>query len=336
MALSSAMAGMTSALSSLLPTIGSITTGIINNSSSRKRMQQAYYWQSKLQEEAHRMQMESALHNYNLQQQGLIEGPTNARTGYEKAGFNPILAVNQGGQFSQGVSGVSPSTASISSQDGNFPDLGNTLINAYKTLKLEKAQTVSNIKLQDAQTNSYQADASYKEQLATSEEVKRAGYQLDNLIKHYQSIQENFKANTQEFRFAKEMEEMASRTKLNLETAMFTSYNSLTNRIIANAQQENAATNIKNYRISKEHLNLSKNTNIQEQKYRQEHPVYDFVDRWSGTFGRLLGGAGYAASGYANVSNALNNKKSTYTETAKFNSNGVYQGHTRTTRRRRR
>ena len=122
--------------------------GLINNaisySQSRSNQRRAYNYARLLQE-----------HQYDLTQRGYREGSSNIRYGLEKAGFNPMLAVNGGNAVgSANVAGGTPVTA-------NQPDSVDLVNNAMMVRQQANndLQTQSNVQLNASQSSKATAEA---------------------------------------------------------------------------------------------------------------------------------------------------------------------------------
>lgn len=122
--------------------------GLINNAisyaQSRSNQRRAYNYARMLQE-----------HQYDLTQRGYREGSSNIRYGLEKAGFNPMLAVNGGNAVgSANVAGGTPVSA-------NQPDGVDAVNNAMMVRQQANndIQTQSNVELNTSQSNKATAEA---------------------------------------------------------------------------------------------------------------------------------------------------------------------------------
>lgn len=122
--------------------------GLINNAisyaQSRSNQRRAYNYARMLQE-----------HQYDLTQRGYREGSSNIRYGLEKAGFNPMLAVNGGNAVgSANVAGGTPVSA-------NQPDSVDAVNNAMMVRQQANndVQTQSNVELNTSQSNKATAEA---------------------------------------------------------------------------------------------------------------------------------------------------------------------------------
>lgn len=293
--------------------LGSLGSSAISGLFSNHQQYRSYKYAKKLQQ-----------HQYNLQQRGYLEGPTNARKGLESAGYNPILAVNGGSNFAGSVAGGSP----IGANGVNVPDFGSNMVNAYRAYKLEKqnmdnqtAQTEANVGLANAQ-------AENAIQQAITEETKRYDLQMDAMMKDAQRHSIDTKLPYEVRKLNEEIYNVMQDSELKRAIASIQSYDAETRRISANANASSAKTAF-------DTLELNKNISIQEQKYRDDHPIYNWADRWTSVAGRILGGAGLAASGYSQVKNSITNAKDVNIETSSFDRNGTYKGHTRQHKRRR-
>ena len=137
--------------------------GIFAASSSRK----AFEYAKALQQQ-----------QYQLQQQGYREGPTNARQGLESAGYNPILALTNGSNFAGSVAGGTP----VGTNQPDIPDLGKSMANAYQTFKLNK-QSVNNQSLTSIATaDQANAQAALFKEQAITEQAKRTQMDFQNAM----------------------------------------------------------------------------------------------------------------------------------------------------------
>ena len=114
------------ALSAGFGAFGSLLSGGASGVMAGHGQYKAYQYNRKLQQQ-----------QYDLQQRGYREGPTNARQGFVDAGYNPILALQTGGQFAG--AGNAGGVGSIS---GTMPDIGSGASNAYRAFKLENQQNL--------------------------------------------------------------------------------------------------------------------------------------------------------------------------------------------------
>lgn len=293
--------------------LGSIGASGLGQVFTGHNMYRQYKYASKLQQQ-----------QYNLQMQGLREGYTNARQGLESAGYNPILAAT-GGSIMPSISSGSAGAPNV-----NVDNPVSGAVNAYRAFKLEKEQTQANIENMHSQTSVNNAHVFNIQQDTLNKEAQRGIINLDKQIREYESEMKKFDRDSQEYRFYNEMSELASRTKLNLEQAKFTEYNAISNRISSNAQQLNSQTNAD--------TNAGNVANAKElEQWYKDHPyqakLLRGLERYGKAAGTVLGGAGLGAAGYAAIKNANKVPLDSSIETAKFDSNGSYRGHTRTTRR---
>ena len=93
-------------LSNNASSLGSFGSSLFSNATSGKQQARAYNYARALQQQ-----------QYDLSQQGYRDGPTNQRTGFEKAGYNPMLALGNVGS-STAVSGGTPVSANATDTTG--------------------------------------------------------------------------------------------------------------------------------------------------------------------------------------------------------------------------
>lgn len=236
----------------------SFSSGLMNAVMAGHGQYRAYKYNRKLQQ-----------HQYELQQQGLREGPTNARQGFVDAGYNPILALQTGGQFSG--AGNAGGVGAIS---GSMPDLGEAGTNAYRAFRLE----TQNMKNQTAQTEANvglaNAQAENAIQQAITEETKRRNLEFDSMMKDAQAHSINTKLPYEVRKLNEEIYNTMQDSELKRAISSIQAYDAETRRITANATATNA-------KASSDQVALNEETTVQEQAYRDKHPIYNFVDRWS-------------------------------------------------------
>lgn len=234
---------------------------------------------------------------YDLTQQGYRESPLNQRIGYESAGINPIFAMSNGasfGSYSGGSAGMPHGSSSS--------DIGNMITNAYKAFQLERNKTNAEILGINAGIKNINADTALKAEQTMTERSKQIQMDFQNAMMDVQTHLSRKDLDTYDRRFYSNLYEQFQRAENFRANASLAEYNAETARMSAEA-------------------------NAYESKYREEHPVYNWLDRSASVVGRAFGGAGAAV-------NAYNATKPVVTENVKFGSNADYRGHTRTIRRR--
>lgn len=162
--------------------------GLINNAisyaQSRSNQRRAYNYARLLQE-----------HQYDLTQRGYREGSSNIRYGLEKAGFNPMLAVNGGNAVGSGnVAGGTPVSA-------NQPDSVDLVNNAMMVRQQANndLQTQSNVQLNASQSSKATAEAigQSMENEFIPEKRKAEIANIQAQTSHFNAMIDNMKARIQ-------------------------------------------------------------------------------------------------------------------------------------------
>lgn len=200
---------------------------------------------------------------YDLTQQGYRESPTNQRIGLEAAGYNPILALGGGGMSYGSYSSGSASAP----MDSSTSDLGNMVTNAYQTFKLARDKNNADIAGIMAGIKNTNADTALKDQYAMTEKAKRIQMDFQNAQIEAETKLRQKDLNTYDRRFYQFIAESASRIERN-------SVMNAVNQMDAQTNRQNAQTNAYS-------LKTNADANAYESQYRYEHPVYNWVDRWS-------------------------------------------------------
>lgn len=238
-------------LAASIDALGSLASGIASGVMAGHGQYQAYKYNKKLQQQ-----------QYDLQQRGYREGPTNARQGFVNAGYNPILALQSGGQFAG--AGNAGGVGSIS---GNMPDLGEAGTNAYRAFRLE----TQNMKNQTAQTEATvqqaNAQAELNKEQALTEQSKRINLEFQNAMLDVEKHLKDKELSWADRKFYSEVYDNMQRAE---------NYGAM-----ASIARYNADINAKNAETNAKQMALNESTTVQEQAYRDKHPVYNFVDRWS-------------------------------------------------------
>lgn len=234
---------------------------------------------------------------YDLTQQGYRESPLNQRIGYENAGVNPILAMSNGASFGS-YSGGSASAP----QDSTTSEIGSMLTNAYKTLALERSKNKAEILGINAGIKNTNADTALKAEQVMTERSKQIQMNFQNSMYDVQTHLAQKDLDSYDRRLYSNLYEQFQR-----------------------AENYRALTSVADYNAETARMNAE--ANAYESSYRENHPIYNWADRWASVAGRVFGGAGSAV-------NAYNSTKPVVTENVKFGSNADYRGHTRTTRKR--
>lgn len=234
---------------------------------------------------------------YDLTQQGYRESPLNQRIGYESAGVNPILAMANGASFGS-YSGGSASAP----MDSTTSEMGSMITNAYKTFALERSKNKAEILGINAGIKNTNADTALKAEQTMTERSKQIQMDFQNAMMDVQTHLARKDLDTYDRRFYSNLYEQFQRAENYRASASLAEYNAETARMSAEA-------------------------NAYETQYRENHPFYNWADRWTSVAGRVFGGAGAGVSAY-------NSTKPEVIESVKFGSNADYRGHTRVTRRR--
>lgn len=209
----------TMALSDWSSAIGGIASSGISALSSALNSSKAYKYAVRL-----------ANHQYRLQQRGYNEGPTNARQGLEKAGYNPILALSTGGQFAGAGSSV-PVNSNPVDTSGIETGVSNAL--QYGLNK----QTVAN------QTNETNARVGLMNEQAITEQAKRLQMEFQNAMTDVETHLKQKDLDSYERRFYAEIYELMQRAENYKAMQSIASYNAMTDRQNAFTNAINAETN---------------------------------------------------------------------------------------------
>lgn len=233
---------------------------------------------------------------YDLTQLGYRESPLNQRIGYESAGINPILAMSNGatfGSYSGGSAGMAHGSSSA--------DIGNMATNAYKIFALERNKNKAEILGINAGIKNTNADTALKAEQAMTERSKQIQMDFQNAMMDVQTHLARKDLDTYDRRFYSNLYEQFQRAENYRANASLAEYNAETARMSAEA-------------------------NAYETQFRENHPIYNWLDRGASVVGRVFGGVGAGVNAYKSL-------KPETVETVKFDSNAVYRGHTRKTRR---
>lgn len=191
----------------------------------------------------------------NMYQQDYLRNYySNARQSLNKAGYNPMVAF---------MSSPSGGQTNASAQHGN----NSSAVSSSLGHLGELIQVSSNIDNTNASTGLMQEQAK-------TEQAKRVQMDFDNNIKKLEAAKYNKDLEWYDREHAANMLELYYRAQNLRAQTELSSYNAQTARISANAQAEMS-------NISRENLGIQRDSIIKEQKYREEHPIYNFVDRWS-------------------------------------------------------
>lgn len=233
---------------------------------------------------------------YDLTQQGYRESPLNQRIGYESAGINPIFAMSNGasfGSYSGGSAGMPHGSSGA--------DIGNMITNAYKAFQLERNKTNAEILGINAGIKNTNADTALKAEQTMTERSKQIQMDFQNAMMDVQTHLARKDLDTYDRRFYSNLYEQFQRAENYRASASLAEYNAETARISAEA-------------------------NAYETQFRENHPIYNWLDRSASVIGRIFGGVGAGVNAYKST-------KPVVTESVKFDSNSVYRGHIRKTRR---
>lgn len=225
---------------------------------------------------------------YKFLRQGLID-----------ADYNPILALSSGP-----LNGEMPNmTASEGTAAGGFNMSPSANQQANTAQKIANSQ----ISVNNAQANKLVEEAlsqfNYRENLDS------------------QTALNNINAVWRDKSLPLELKLLASQVEVN----KYLSANYRSNTAKTNAETKYVP---KYYDLREKEYNLNKDTIVSEQKYREEHPFYNFIDRWSKAISPWAMPVSIGASASAN---SRLNTETLETMRQNFDRNGRYQGHSRTT-----
>lgn len=152
------------------------------------------------------------------------EGHSQLREGLEKAGYNPMLAVN-----------ASPSSGSISGGSAGMPnvpnsDIGASAVNAYKVFNLERQKI-------KADTNATNASASLLSEQKKTETYKQKQIEADTALKYVDKLLGD-----------KQLSWYDKKQLMEIKTGYM---NAQANHLASEAAQLNAHTAQANYRMNK-------------------------------------------------------------------------------------
>lgn len=178
---------------------------------------------------------------YDLQQQALREGYTNARQGLESAGLNPILASSNGFGSNFGtISGGTPVSAPSYGDDLGFG--GTASANAYQTYKLNK-QSVNNQSLTSIATaEQSNAQAELAKEQAITEQAKRTQMEFQNAMYDVEKHLKQKELSWADRKFYSEIYDNMQRAENYGAMASIARYNAVTERQNAQTNAMNANT----------------------------------------------------------------------------------------------
>lgn len=193
-----------------------------------------------MQRRAYEYARELQQQQYDLQQKGYLEGPTNARQGLVDAGYNPILALNQGSSFAGSVSGGTPVGAPSYGDDLGYG--GNSASNAYQTFKLNK-QSVNNQTLTSLATvEQSNAQAELAKEQAITEQAKRTQMDFQNAMYDVEKHLKQKELDWADRKFYSEIYDNMQRAENYGAMASIARYNAITERQNAETNAMNANT----------------------------------------------------------------------------------------------
>lgn len=288
---------------------GSVLNSAIGLVAANHGAYRQYKYNSKLQQQAAQL-------NYKYAKKSAKNSPLWNRAGLEKAGYNPMLAV-QNATSGANSSWTSPSSVSQPDYAGA---VGNTISNATDMLRLknENAQSESIVKSNEATARKTNAEA-------TAQEIK-------NPYVDDQTKQDLLKT-------------QAETSKLDSDTdANYATIENMKSRLELDRQVQFAGLQLQKYGIDKNYevgmdANLRHlygtlyNADTQERIAREHAPSgrsESFKNYMSGVHSGASSVADIVTSRYR-IPRATTTEE--YTEHATFDRNGSYKGHTRTTRR---
>lgn len=226
------------------------------------------------------------------------------RQGLINADYNPILAI--------GASPLSGEMPNATAQQGTESFGFNATPSANKQANTAEKIANSTISLNNA-------NAQKASEEALTQGNYRANLDSQTALNNIETIWKNESMPLQ----LKMLE-----TQVELNKYMSANYSANT----AKTQEETryvkdyAEATKKNAEIAEKQYNLNKDTTISEQKYREDHPLYNWADRWSKAISPWAMPVAIGSSAHSQP-----NYEKTYTEHANFDRNGTYKGHTRTT-----
>lgn len=217
-------------LSAGIGAFGSLISGVASGVIAGNGQYRAYQYNRKLQQQ-----------QYDLQQQGYREGPTNARQGLESAGYNPILAVNSG--YGSGFAGVG-NAGGIGATSGDMPDLGSSASNAYRAFKLETQGMKNQTAQTEATVEQANAQAELNKEQALTEQSKRVQMDFQNAMLDVEKHLKEKELSWADRKFYSEVYDNMQRAENYSAMASIARYNAQINQQNADTNALNAKTNI--------------------------------------------------------------------------------------------
>lgn len=244
-------------------------------------------------------------HQYELNQKALGNYYSTVRSSLNKAGYNPLLATGQSAQ------GFSANSAGVASDMSSGINSG---VNSALATRQNKAQIQN--------TN---ANTDLVNQQAETEKAKRVQMEFQNAMTDVETHLKRKDLDTYDRRFYANLYEQMQRAENLRANSAVVQMNADTARMNALANQSNARTNFEN-------LRLQRDVQVGESKYRENHPVYNWVDRWSKAVSPW---ANSAVSVYDISSRNRNYSNGYDVTTQRFDSKGRSRGKSTTSYRKR-
>lgn len=224
-------------LSASLGLLGTLGSSIASGVMAGHGQYRAYQYNRKLQKQ-----------QYDLQQKGYREGPTNARQGMEKAGYNPILAVGSG--LGSGFAGAG-NAGGVGAISGDVGDFASSASNAYRAFKLEKQQADNQSLIAMTSANSNNAQADLNREQALTEQAKRTQMDFQNAMLDVEKHLKQKELSWADRKFYSEIYDNMQRAENYGAIQAIERYNAQTARENAKTNAMNAITNELNGRNSR-------------------------------------------------------------------------------------
>ncbi len=220
--------------------LAAVIGGLLGAGSSALGSMMSYKSAKKLQNHQYELNNSSI----RLNTPYLLENiPSYERIGYEKAGYNPLLAL--GSSSSMPSPGFSANSSGVSSDLGSSVSSG---INSALVAKQNKA-TVENIK----------ADTSLKNQQGETEKARRVQMDFQNAMLDVQKHLADKDLSTYERRFYSDLYEQFQRAENYRANSAIGMMNAQTNRMNYQVNSANAATNKQNADIARYNAETNRN-----------------------------------------------------------------------------
>lgn len=214
-------------------------------------------------------------HQYDLNLRGLKESPSAQRQGLERAGYNPIMAINSSG-MSNASTGV---TAGVSDNGAgaNYASISN----ARRLQKEEQAKLSADTQNAIAGANAQNASASLSEEQAKTEQYRQKEMESQTFLNNI-----NTELGKKDLSWKDKMYLMQVKTGY---------LNAQANHIASESAQLNAHTAQADYRLRK---GITDYENVQRKAvsdFYKRHPIQKGITtglgEWTGAIGKIFSGS---------------------------------------------